>query len=315
MPSHKLHKYWQEKILGEVIDEIDKIIDFPEEYFIINEYILRECLEEIRSKWTIRWDITEEDIKRYIRWLREHDQWRDWMDYFLCYIYKRYGGKYFKAALLHIILDSFRVYITKFGYPDILTFRKLLDHIERELEKSLDEIQVLYKDVMDKVRYNLKEILDSIFEEARIFKNFIPSPINIKRIEIFYDERTVNKENLYIIKKVLNKIGIKYFEFKLNEMSESDIKELKFRLSWICMRTKISLRRSRKYTLIKDLDDLIRGWKFWYSTDDSKDSIILIVVYKDEREMVYPHTPSIEARFHHWIYPTDYVKFLYEKYI
>ncbi len=28
MPNHKLHRYWQEKILGEVIDEIDIIIRF-----------------------------------------------------------------------------------------------------------------------------------------------------------------------------------------------------------------------------------------------------------------------------------------------
>ena len=262
MPSHKLHRYWQEKILGEVIDEIDKIIDFPGEYFIINEYILRECLEEIRSKFMIKYgvkfDVKEDDIRFYTRWLREHDQWRDWMDYFLCYIYKRYGGKYFKAALLHIILDSFRGYISKFGYPDILTFRKLLDHIERELRelgKYLSELQMLYRDVMNKVRENLEEILESIFEEARISRYyFVPDPKNIERIEIFYDERTVNKENLYIIRKVLNEIGIKFLEFKLNEMPIDDIIKLQNRLIRICMKYKISIPSSRSTkTLIKDL--------------------------------------------------------------
>jgi len=305
MPSHALHRKWQKMILGKVT-EIDKVIDFPEDYSDVKEEEIREAY------WSIYKREPVVDLEYYKRWLRTHDQWRDHLLIFLYIILKKFGEEYFKGAILHILLDSFAPRLSKLGQADVLTFKVIIDYYRRELARYFNES--LFSDVFRSVEEHLNEILKDIAKEHKIIYRDI-KPEDIAQIEIYYDTRTVDKENLEFIRQALEKLrqkyGTKVIEKRIDKMSKIEIEMLARRMDWICMLLKISMRVSRKYTLGKELAMFSPEHSFSYTIGetDKKDSIILFVKYRD-REIFYPHTPSKEMRFYQWVYPTDFIEYL-----
>ncbi len=307
MPSHSLHKKWQRIILNE-ITEIDKIIDFPETYFDVKEEEIEEAIKSIYKREPAV------DLTRYYKKsLKIHDQWREHLLIFLHIVLKRFGEKYFKGALLHILLDSFAPRVSKLGQADILTFKAIIDYYRKELERHFDSS--IFDDVFKSVKNHLNEILRDIAKEHRVVYKDV-EPEDITQIEIYYDTRTVDKENLEFIKQTLEELKQKYritiIEKQIDKMSKIEIEELAAKMDLICMCLKISMRVSRKYTLGKELTEFSPRHSFSYFIEElnKEDSIILFVKYKDNREIFYPHTPSKEMRFHKWIYPSDFIEYL-----
>jgi len=308
MPSHNLHKKWQRVILGEET-EIDKIIDFPESYFDVNEKEIKEAIKHIHKREPAV------DLCYYKKWLRTHDQWRDHLPIFLYIVLKKFGEKYFKGAILHILLDSFAPRLSKIGQADKLTFKAIIDYYRRELARYFDIS--LFDDIFRSVEEDLNEILKDIAKEHKIVYKDV-RPEDIVQIEICYDSRTVNKENLEFIKQGLEKLKLKYgirvIEKQIDKMSGTKIIELAGRMNAACMLLKISARVSRQYTLGKELAMFSPEYPFRYliKETDKKDSIILFVKYGD-MEIFYPHTPSKEMRFYQWVYPTDFIEYIMSK--
>ena len=308
MPSHDLHRKWQRIVLGEVT-EIDKIIDFPEDYFDVKEEEIKEAIEHIYKREPVV------DLKYYRKLLRTHDQWRDHLPISLYIILKKFGEEYFKGAILHILLDSFAPRLSKWGQANVLTFKAIMDYYRRELARYFDES--LFSDVFRSVESHLNEILKDIAKEHEIVYKDI-EPEDIVQIEIYYDTRTVNKENLELIRQALEKLKQKYgtmiIEKQIDKMSKIEIENLAGRMNLICMLLKISMRVSRQYTLGKELVEFSPKHPFSYiiRETDKKDSIILFVKYGD-KEIFYPHTPSKEMRFYQWVYPTDFIEYVMGK--
>lgn len=310
MPSHNLHKKWQRVILGEET-EIDVIIDFPDTCFNVSEEEIKEAVERIRKREPAV------DISYYKKWLKTHDPWRDFLPEFLYIILKKFGEKYFKGAIIHVLLDSFAPRLSKIGQADTLTFKAIIDYYRKELAKCFDDS--LFDDVFKSVEEHLDEILKDIAKEHRVVYKSI-RPEDIVQIEIYYDSRTVNKENLEFIKQVLEKsrqYKIKIIERQLDKMNKIEIRELALRIDQVCMLLKISARISRQYTLGKELVTFLPEHPFRYYIKDGnvrqEDSIILFVKYFKEKEIFYPHTPSKEMRFYQWVYPIDFARYIMDK--
>jgi hypothetical protein len=293
--------------------EIDKIIDFPKTYFDVEDEEIKEAVEYVYKREPAV------DLRYYKKWLKTHDQWRNLLLVFLYIVLKKFGENYFKGAILHILLDSFAPRLSKVGQADILTFKAIIDYYRNELTRYFDDR--LFDDVLRSVEKHLDEILDDIAKQHKIVYRDI-QPEDIVQIEIYYDSRTVNEDNLEFIKQAVEelkqKYGIKIIEKQIDKMSKVEIEKLVGRMNVICMLLKISARISRKYTLGKELTTFSPEYPFvYYIRDNSgeynqKDSIILFVKYKD-KEIFYPHTPSKEMRVEQWVYPTDFIEYMVGK--
>ncbi len=74
----------------------------------------------------------------------------------------------------------------------MLTFKAIIDYYRKKLERHFD--LSLFSDVFKCVERHLNEILGDIAKEHRIIYKDI-EPESITQVEIYYDTRTVNKEN------------------------------------------------------------------------------------------------------------------------
>jgi len=175
----------------------------------------------------------------------------------------------------------------------------------------------LFDDIFSSVDKHLNEILKDIAEEHKIVYRDV-RPEDITQIEVYYDSRTVDKENLEFIKQGLEKLKLKYgtriTEKKIDEMSRTEIMEIAGRVNVACMLLKISARISSQYTLGKELAMFSPKYPFAYliQKTDKKDSVILFVRYGNTG-IFYPHTPSKEMRFYQWVYPTDFIEYVMGK--
>lgn len=108
--------------------------------------------------------------------MRNHDPWRKAYCIFYYYILRKYDLKGLKAAILHVILNLFKMNMSSKGIADLTTFSRILDAWFESFNEPFETIAELKKvkeeiwQLRDKILDNLINILKSIIEDDKTLR-------------------------------------------------------------------------------------------------------------------------------------------------
>ena len=304
MPSWDIHFKWERRILGRTFPKIDEFIDAP------SKIIVRKLVEEAIKECERDLDM----IDYYMDVMKSHDAWRHATCVFYYYMYKYFGEDGLKAAILHIILDLFAMNITRYSAADLVTFRKILDEFEKDLSKY--NITKSCIKIMRLLRENLNEIITDIIKER---KTKIMPMIDITEILVYFHPRVWKTDEAWIkhwlereyerrgfriissilsfrfmdmykkeaeifqeVKRILSKleqVGIKVTYINIFDLDSEESWKIWGKVRTIAMITKVSTHYSGTGT-VADFDGKLL---------DLYGGFLIIVKYRDGREMFYPH--------------------------